>query len=343
MQAPSALPAGGLPHPWAIFALVALASLLEYRSTLRFHLDPAIQTSMVATAWGVVTGEPHWAGYQSRLLGPWLVRGLSATGCFGEGMNGFGRAFLALLLILTVAKNLTLTGVALRLHRSARVALSRTLVAITAFTILQVPEWLYLWDYLDVIVFTLFLYGTLTRKGILYFCLLFAAAILNRQSGLFIAAWLLLDGVFCRSPSTGRLDWLTSKTNSVVGAGLLVAGLLLIHCEQKWLLVREIAQADNPAFAAEGTFHLGRNLSTIGRHVLSPNWTLGFLPGLLSLGTLAGLILFLRKADDLMTKHSLLLIAMLCSVFLFGLVNETRVFAMFVPFVALLPYRWQPR
>ena len=330
----------GAPRAWVAYAVVALVALLEHRAILRFHLEPAAQTSMVTAAWGVVVGEPHWAEYQPRLLGPWLVRALSATGWFGAGMNGFGRAFVALLLILTLAKSLILTHVSLRLHKSVPSALARTLVAVAAFGILQVPEWLYLWDHLDVIVFSLFLYGALAKRGILYFCLLFVVAILNRQSGLFVALWLLADGLWRRNPATGRIEWMTSWRRSLVGAGLLVTGLGLIHCEQTWLLVREVAREDNPAFVTEGAFHLTRNLRTIGLHVLNPNWTLGFLPGLVVLVALAISIRALVKADDFMSKQALLLIAMLSSVLLFGLVNETRVFTMFIPFAALLPYRW---
>ena len=322
-------------------ALVLALSLFEYRMSIRFRLDAAIQRAMVDAAWGVCSGEPHWAEYQSRLLGPWLVRGLSATGVFGGGMNGFGRAFLALLLVLAAVKNWVVYRAARRLGDDVSLAIGRTVGAMLLFVLLQDPKWIFLWDYLDVIVFTLFLLGARTRRGIAYFIGLGLIAILNRQSGLFVALWLLIDGLVVWK-SDGRPQWLHAPRRLIVGAGLLALGGLAIHFEQKWLLVRELACSSNPEFCSERPFHLVHNLKTIYQNLVQPGWTLGFLPGAAVLGSLLGLLVAARKGADFARKQSILLVGMIASVLLFGLVNETRVYSMLIPFAVLLPFRSSP-
>jgi hypothetical protein len=319
-------------------ALVLALSLFEYRMSIRFHLDAAIQRAMVDAAWGVCSGEPHWAEYQSRLLGPWLVRGLSATGLFGGGMNGFGRAFLALLLVLTVVKNWVVYRAARRLGDDVSLAVGRTVGAMLFFVLLQDPKWIFLWDHLDVIVFTLFLLGAKTQRGLAYFVGLGLIAILNRQSGLFIALWLCIDGLVLWK-GHGRPQWLHAPRRLIVGVGLLMLGTLAIHFEEKWLLVRELAASSNPEFFAERPVHLIRNLKSIYQNLVQPGWTLGFLPGLAVLGSLLGLPIAARGRSDFARKQSILLVGMIASVMLFGLINETRVYSMLIPFAALLPFR----
>ena len=59
--------------------------------------------------------------------------------------------------------------------------------------------------------------------------------------------------------------------------------------------------------------------------------------------SLIGLLIAARKASDFARKQVILLVGMTVSVLFWGLINETRVYSMFIPFAALLPFRSSPQ
>ncbi|HZZ39620.1 MAG TPA: hypothetical protein VFE06_10830, partial [Acidobacteriaceae bacterium] len=61
------------------------------------------------------------------------------------------------------------------------------------FCYLLSPPWLYAWDYLGVVAFFVFVIMVVARKTWPWFVVLFAVAILNRESAEFIALWMVID------------------------------------------------------------------------------------------------------------------------------------------------------
>jgi hypothetical protein len=317
---------------WVLAGLAVLLSLAEFRTVFLLHKPHLRQ--LAQAAWDVTLGQPHWREYQNRLLGPWLVR-LSA----GDAPGPFASAFVGALLLLTLAKNLLLLHLARLLGCGARRAAGAVLLGSALFLLLQDAQWLYLWDYLDVIVFSLFLYGVLAGRGSAWFALLFLPAILNRESGLFIALWLAMDGFTLREEGRWVFPRLRDRRRALLGACLLASGTAYILLTRSLLLVRETAPSFNPAFAAERPLHLGANLRTLAFVFSGPGWdgAVLLLPFLVLGGAVAALLLLLPRTDDRQAKLALLALAVILSITLVGLINETRIFSMLISF-AVLPF-----
>jgi hypothetical protein len=314
---------------------------VEFRLTILLHV-PHLR-EMAESSWAITTGRPDWIEFQSRLLGPWLIRG------FGTIFQVDPlQAWLDVSALLVLGKNLLCLFLLLRLTGRAAVAGAGTL----AFSFLSLAfldsHSIYPWDFLDPAVFLLFLFGVLGRKGNGYFLALFLIALFNRESALFIPLWMMLDSFPLRRGRTGEQtlpSW--NKGRFLLGLALLAGGAGLLLFLRQRLLVEELGPALLPAFSASRPFFLLGNLYGIWEaftYFLGHPWapegisklfdSVGFL---FLLGGVAAIVAGWRRWDDLMIKQTLLLLAMAGSIFLFGLVLEARVMAMLTPFFVVLP------
>ncbi|EDN70510.1 membrane protein [Beggiatoa sp. PS] len=124
-----------------------------------------------------------------------------------------------------------------------RLSVRYTLYFVAFFIALSDSNWLYLWDFLDIIVFTLFIYGILAYKNNWYFLFVFGIAILNKESGLFIALWLILDALIEKRDTNSF--YFAMKLRDLkrlfLGIALLVGGIFFVEWIRDALFIKSAA------------------------------------------------------------------------------------------------------
>lgn len=283
-----------------------------------------------AAARGVVIGQPHWRAYQNRLLGPHIIEVLAwLSGSYRVGFFMFAGISLYAVKALWCAAVYRLTA-------DRRAAVYSVIGFSALFLLLQDRHWLYPWDFLDTLIFSGLAYCMWTTRRILPLVLLFFAALFNREAALFIPLWLVLDGVrFINKQGWFSLE--VASSGKIAGGSLLLVGGAAVT-----KLVRDalFVTSHHP------TTGLDEAHALIGNHIyFGRNLADFFVGNLMNLdyafvtALIVGFLLLLARRWQ-RTNHqarvTVLLLVMLMNVFVFGLINETRMFLMFIPFVLLL-------
>ncbi len=308
--------------------LILLISFAEFRTLYFIHLVNIEE--LANQIYGVVIGKPHWRSYSSRLLGPHLVYLISLS----DFSLKSSLIIFHILAIITV--NALLFYVLLLLTDRAYRRCVTSLVFFGLSLILIQHQWHYTWDYIDLIVFTIFLYGVYSSKSTPYFCLVFLLGILNRESVLFIALWLIIDAFKYASVENGfprfKLS-LHNKWRLLVGASLLIGGAVYIKMIRSYRFI----ESSSPAVGLDEEHRMFGNhtkplfnIENFFSNFLSP---LELPVSLFILGILLFIISMLHRAREETIKLSILVVIMVASIFTFGTINETRQFTMVLPFL----------
>ncbi len=286
----------------------------------------------VAAALGVTTGEPHWRVYQSRLLGPYLVKAVSlATGSFTVAH--------ALCTIVLLGASGFLVLAFLRRQRGTG---WHALAGYFAFVFLVVccfqRPWLYIWDFTGLLVFVLFNQFVAQRRGYRWFCALFLLALLDRETAGFIALWMILDPlvrvVLARRPDGSRGAFDLKMAGS--GIALLGGGIALVEFLRSALLVREVGPSlVGPVRGAGPSFHtmLPENIDQLVVALTSFRYSLSFLIPLLLAAYAAFAVRVAWRDPPERTAVAAVHLLMLASLAVFGILFETRVYLILLPFV----------
>lgn len=315
--------------------LASFAAAAQARLVWMFLQDDFNRSAEAAL--GVVNGTPHWRIYQSRVLGPYLVQWLSSyTPSYADAYFAFAVAALAIagLLILILA---------FRLFRDTSAALASFFTLHAMFALLLAHPWLYAWDFGSLIVYTIFVYLVLSGAGWLSFTLLFLLAIVNRESGLFIALWMIANPLL-RWLIAAPADDATSRSDRklfVAGLGCFAGGIAIIEHLRTRLLVREVAPDVFGDRSLGSDFHLrfADNVAMIRRvftDFVTPNFDRAMyfvVPIFIGLVVLLALALIRRNAGRLLGL-ALVHVALLASILAFGVLLEARIYIEFIPFVA---------
>jgi hypothetical protein len=318
------------PSPLRLAGLAALVALVQFR--ILAALFGADYHYSVEAAQGVLRGEPHWRMYQSRLLGPALIK------AFEPVFESFALAHVfCTILLLAIAGFLTLWFLG-RAEQPNR-ALVGYLTLVFIVTALFQKPWLYVWDFIDLIVFIVFNAFVARHRDVRLYAALVAVALLNRESALYLAGWMILDPlvrwIFDRrvGAAAAKIEWPMLAT----GVGLFGGGLLLIEGLRKALFVREIGPTlVGEVAGAHPGFHwmLADNLRALTTSLTSLRVSMSFLVPLAIVLYLAFAVRLAwrdpRGRLALAATHILLLLSTLC----FGIVFETRVYMALVPLVA---------
>lgn len=314
--------------------LALLLAGLQVRLDAMFLQQGLAQSASAAR--GVVEGLPHWRIYQSRIFAPYLVEWLSRFAPSYADAHLF-YAFAA----LTLAGYLAL-HCAWRLYGDVLASLCAGFAVHALFALLLARPWLYAWDYGALVAFVLFVYLAMARRGWPWFVALFAVAIINRESALFIAVWMIIDPL---------LRWLTGTVRDPADAGAdrrlfaagvicLAGGLAIVEGLRAALLVREVAPQSFGERAFGGSFHLRLpdNLDMVRRVFtdfvyprLDP--ALYFMI-LVLLVAVAALVVVLACKDParylgLAAVH----LALIASILAFGVLLEARVYIELIPII----------
>lgn len=288
---------------------------------------------------GVVDGLPHWRIYQSRVLGPYLVHGI-------EYLLGLPAplAYLAFIASCLLVTKLIVINFGLRQTTGLTTTLLMLVAGSLLFAMLVDKSWLYPWDLIGLVLFTLFVVMVLMGIRWPWFVPLAAVAFLNRESGIFICVWLFAQGLLGYGPGAGRRPpniWMMAAAGITALAGL---------AETEWLRARLLVRELGPEL------DLARGLVTPGQTTWF-HWKLeenlaGLLSGLTSPSVgmaaifyvlpLAGIAIAGAIGVRRYPAYTALCLAYgmnLIFIFLFGIVAESRVMIEVIPFFAIfLPY-----
>jgi len=313
---------GGSIHlPYA--ALSGVVALLQFR-ILVFVFGPQY-TRCIEAAQGVLRGEPHWRVYQNRLLGPWLVQGVA------EIVGSFRLAHVLVAIVLLALSGYLVLIVLSRLHADP----ARVLAGYFVFSFLVVgcfkPPWLYIWDLTDLLVFVVFNALVVRGRDYRYFMALFAVAIFNRESAYFIAGWMIVDP-FVRRYLGRPLELRMAASGTV----LLGGGIALVETLRTSLLVREVGpQLVGPVAGAGPRVHfmLPDNLERLGQALTSFRYTMSFLVPLLLVAYLAFCARVAYRDPPGRAGLAAIHVLMIGSLFVFGILFETRIYLVLLPFL----------
>ena len=318
----------GIFRNWRTCLLWTAASAFMTLAQLRlivFVLGKLYPASINAAA-SVIAGTPGFAINQSRVLAPYSVAYLSLL------LGGdFGLAHVIFMCVMTFIAGLLFLVLASRLF-GRQAGWFAFITFHMLFSTLLNEQWLFAWDHYSIIAFTLFVYFVMADKSWRWFTALFAVAIFNRESALFIALWMVLHALCIGWHARASDGWWRHINKGLGLAGLLcgVAGIAIIRTLRTTLLVHE----EN---AAPGVVH---NLLVTWPHNLSATidaFTSNFgmrlvCPGFLVITAVVAIALARRNPPRFLAL-SLTHLALVVSIFLFGVITETRVMLELVPFV----------
>ncbi|MEI8186759.1 MAG: hypothetical protein WCG19_08685 [Chlorobiaceae bacterium] len=274
---------------------------------------------------GVVEGKPYWIAYQNRLLGPYLVLGISMIGCSYE------IALKAFTLLLIILESLVL----LRMMRMVQVSQKQSLWYLVAFlfAFLTLQDyWFYTWDSIDLLIFTFFSFGIIEGKKAAYFLVLFIIALLNRETALFIAVYLMLDAFLININK--KIVALKNPKQFLFGLLLLITGLVYVKVLRHLLF---ISKTDgNPDTEHE----------LIGNHIyFFNNVTDMFFNNLFNINIIYSVgIIFcityfvynIKRYSGTALKCFIMLILLFLNILIFGIFNEARMHFILLPFFLFL-------
>ncbi len=320
------------------FVLVFL-SLIFFRLLLMIHEQHL--GALIKTAHDITTGYAPWRVYQSRVLGPFTAKALAAT----SGLD-YPNSYLLLMLALVLALVLLSFALFRSLWSSTSWALAGTLSMLGFMLAVQHPVYLYLWDLIDPIVFLLLGYGVLRRRGDIYFVLLFLPAVLNKESAMFVALWLLLDGLL--EPAPDRFSGLRLRLRSPrrIALGLLLlaggAGLAEWLRSELWVPpppVELLTAKAMPGAGAYFHFKLLRNAQVFIRLITHPDYVMNFaVPTFLLLFVPWFAVHHWRRLQG--PARVLLLVTLLfyLSLVVFGAMFETRIYMPLAPLLTIMAF-----
>lgn len=293
--------------------IVFAISLMVYQ-IIRQLYDPYWQ-ELADSTFRVLAGKPDWLAYQNRLLAPFLV---SVITSFGVSQVSALKIFV---LFMAVGQNVLL----FLLFSTSKEASRNAIFAVLAYTILFlfVQEYrLYPWDYADIFLFTFFAWGVFERKSLLFFVLLFFVAILNRESALFISLYMALDAF----EIDGKLI-LKSKTKLITGIALTIAGILFVIAIREFLFISQPGGFNDSKHELIGNhFNLLKNLNALFVGNIA---SFQILNSLFLLGSMGYVLTFLKHK----WKAVLIYLVLLLNILIFGVVNESRLYGILLPFL----------
>ena len=306
------------------YLIVTFISICTFKMLMIRHW-PHIDL-LTSAAFGVTEGKPHWLAYQNRLLGPYSILGLS---------NLIGVSFKA---AWTIYHAITIQIFCILCYwifkrEGLRItyAINYLIVFLFAFLSLQF-NWFFPWDTIDLILFTCFAYGIAKSFPINYFLAIFVIGIFNRESALFIAVYLMLDAF---SFVKGNFSIKFTKPKSLfTGISILPVGIFYTK------YVRELLFISKP----DGLPDIKNEL--IGNHIyflrnLKDLFFFNFtnMNFLISIFILVSFGYFLRnffRMNDRQLKMLLISLIIFMNIVIFGILNETRLYFIILPFFLFL-------
>jgi hypothetical protein len=212
-----------------LLAFSALVSVFLTRLFLLLRLDNYAENFVVSDS--LLDGRPHWQGFQNRVLGPLIQHAIEISGGLLGAMHSQSAAYDIYIFV-------ALTGVVFCYALAATARFAGTAERIACFSgillcyiLTQDRRWLYPWDPLDAMVFSILYVLILKRRPLLDYWLLFVVAIANRETAMGIGLWLLIDSVDWRrdpAAANGPRRLRISAAKAASGLAMMAIGKILV-------------------------------------------------------------------------------------------------------------------
>ena len=195
---------------------------------------------------------------------------------------------------------------------------------------LDQPDWLYLWDAVDLCVFTIITWALLARRPTWVIVAAVTVEIFNREVALVLSLLIFLDGIaYWRR--TGRI------ARMIAGLVLGIGGLIIIIALRRAMLIAEVGPTRWPE--TKGTAALKvlawNNVWYFRQFLRSKQTLLADLPQWFFVGVVA-LRLLWDAAQSSYRRVALWLGAVFLAICTFGYAPEWRLWLVFVPYLALV-------
>ncbi len=274
---------------------------------------------LVDASFGVLIGKPHWIAYQNRLLGPGLVGLLNWFGLIPQTAL---KVFFFSTMVIAVNLNFYL------LKQLAVDNMTNLLICMAlcfSFLALQ-HKWLYPWDMLSLIIFSLFVFFAIKDYPAWFFLVLYGVALLNRESAYFIMLFLLLRNLVVYRHKV------IMQLSTYYYTALLLVGYGYTGWIRHYLFVSKMdGQADEHIEFQGNHVYLDKNIDDM----LWNDWLTNI--GYYKLSLLAAFLFILVTILTSKLKNkialALIFIVMFASILYFGLVFETRIYIELIPFL----------
>ena len=250
-------------------------------------------------------GYAWWRAFQNRYLAGWIINGI-----------GSFKVFLILGFIAINISSYYLYNKKLLIVLAQMGALF--LLQFSYFTASRtIQSWIYGWDVLDIFMIVLLLIGTKNKLGLRYYSVLFLVFIFNRESALYIPAYLIIVTYFEKEHRIGRF---------LCAISMLAVGFLIIYklrdnfissCQSYIGLDRdgfEYAHGGNITFLLNNIKNLFYTF---------PPWERVF--DVIPFATLCLALTVKRNAIGI------LIWTIIASIFCFAVIHETRTYLLLVP------------
>ena len=285
-----------------LFALLFITAL-SYNLLMILH-GANLQAYAIHTI-SPITGNAWWRAFQNRLLAVFIIDGISNNIVFAYQVFIFSSLLVMNALTYYLYKNI-LPVIALAFM----------------FIALQGARFLYGWDFLDVIIITALLILIDRKVDIWLYIMLFAVAIFNRESALFIPIWLIIDRF--------------RKKEMIYGIIMLIVGMAAIDLMRNEMFITSLYPSiglDEGHKSIGNSILFTKNIKYFFQHYDS--WNMGdfaYIPVLI-----VSSILLCWKANR---KILLLTLFVILTILVFGCIHETRVWFVLIPFVI---YLWKEK
>ncbi len=315
----------------SLIIILVLLSLAEYRIIYRLHGGRHQITGLGHQEELLVEGGSKYKVWTNRLLGPYLIRGCSDI----SGLP-WHSCFLLLAVSSLIGLNCLVFVFSYRLLQHSRMAFVYTAAFMGAFVLLQ-HYYIYIWDWIDLLVFTLFVYGALRQYSLGFFVLLFFLELLNREAALFIALYIILLAFDFRHFR------LRSPRTVLTGSALAIIGIGFIKTSRD-LLFKGVLSNQEYYIGMVGEFgnevHLWSNIEFLAT---TPYYLItSFGPAfniVITVFVVAITLFFIHamiRGDSSERRLAGVALAIEGSILTVGLVMETRMWLVLLPFILFI-------
>lgn len=286
---------------------------------------------------GIIRGTPQWRATQNRILGPAVVSLISNI----TGLTFFN-SYLIVIWSLLIFANVLSFKIFLTLTKDKKIALNYSFLFAVLFLFIQDVRCVYIWDFIDLIVFILFAYGVFNKIKLRYLVILFLVCLLNKESALFISLWIFMDSFnfnnpkYIHSKETFKRK-IVNYPKLTLSIFLTIGGVIYTKLIRDALFIQSMIPfiGYDLKHAVWGQhFQVIYNIKMLIRIFVRFKTTEFVIPIILFVVPLY--LLYKMKANEFSIKVMLLFLVMLVSIFVFGFILETRVYCILIPFALML-------
>ncbi len=321
-----------------LYVLFVLQLCMFEVHTLQLIQDHGFAREVLGAA-GILRGEPEYRVFQNRLLGPAIVElTAKATG------QPFTPTYALCLSLLIALSNVLCFTLVRRVTGKSITALAATTAFVVAVVFMQDTSWFFLWDAIDLSTMVVFAYAVFYAKNDLRILVpLFLVELLNRESAEFIALWIVIVAVQqLWDEASGRRFSKAGLAQLFTGSALLVGGTLWT----KWLRTELFRRSFDSRIGLDLKHSKDGQWITLLENLRVETLThevASFVIAIIACSAIAYMLsrLFVLKGRD-SYQEIIQITAMALAVWIFGRVDETRVWLEFIPFGIFFAFTIQP-